>query len=137
MGAVHQDCECECDCDCDWCDRLGCKRWSNMCQNLGTFPQALACEKVDLLEGDSDDGTEFWGRKPGCSAIKCSECGFGKSGGIPTNCAALAKHKDRLVGWIRFEDQTMRDGKVHKKQQLPQGAAGGLVGGVHGAFGKG
>lgn len=116
MGAVHQDCKCEC----DWCDRLGCKRWSNMCQNLGTFSQALACEKVDLLEGDSGEGVEFWGRKPACSALKCSDCGFGKSGGIPTNCTAMAKHKDKLVGWIRFEDQTMPDGKVHKKQQLPQ-----------------
>lgn len=82
--------------------------------------QALACEKVDLLEGDSDEGVEFWGRKPACSAMKCSDCGFGTSGGIPTNCTAMAKHKDKLVGWIRFEDQTMPDGKVHKKQQLPQ-----------------
>lgn len=116
MGAVHQDCGCEC----DWCDRLGSIRWSDMCKNLATFSQECACEKVDLLEGDSDEEVEFWGRKPACSAMKCSECGFGKRGGIPTNYTAMAKHKDKLVGWIRFEDQTMPDGKVHKKQQLPQ-----------------
>ncbi|CAN0572172.1 unnamed protein product [Ectocarpus sp. 12 AP-2014] len=41
MGSIHQDCDCEC----DWCDDLGCKRWSVMCQDLSKFSDALACEK--------------------------------------------------------------------------------------------
>lgn len=131
MGAVYQDCEFEC----DWCDRLGCKRWSDVFKNLSTFSQGLACDKVDLLEGDSEEGGEFWGRKPACSAMKFSDCGFGKKRGIPTNCTAMAKHEDTLVGWIRFEDQSMPG--AQGAAATADRTARGVVGGVHGALGKG
>lgn len=51
--------------------------------------------------------------------MECSDCGFGKPNGIPTDCKALEHSAGRLVEWIRFEDQTMPDGKVNKKQQIP------------------
>lgn len=116
MPAIHANC----DCTCSWCDELGCKKWAGMCESLGNFSQSLACDKVDLLEGDPNGGFEFWGRKPACTTMKCAECGFGKPNGIPADCKAVEGSADRVVGWIRFGDQTMEDGKVHKKQQLPQ-----------------
>lgn len=90
-----------------------------MSKDLPSFSQALACAKVNLLSGDPDGGFVFMGRKPACNAMECSDCGFGKPNGIPTNCKALLRSADRHVGWIRFEDQTMENGQVHKKQQIP------------------
>lgn len=91
-----------------------------MCKSLHNFSEALACERVNLLGDDVNGGFEFWGRKPACAAMGCTECGFGKPTGIPTDCKALEDTAHRLVGWLRFDDQVMPDGKVHKKQQLPQ-----------------
>ncbi|CAN0350989.1 unnamed protein product [Pylaiella littoralis] len=117
MGGVHGR---DCDCACDWCDGAGCQKWTGMCKNLHSFSEALACAKVNLLEGDPSGGVEHWARKPACTAGSCDECGFGNPNGIPTDCQAFEKHSHRLVGWLRFEDQTMEDGTVHKKQQIPQ-----------------
>lgn len=117
MGSMHEDC----DCTCSWCDGGdGCKKWLGMCKNLHNFSEAFMCEKVDILAEDSEGGFEHWGRKPECAVGKCSDCGFGNPNGIPTDCLALARNAHRTVGWIRFQDQKMEDGKVHKKQQLPQ-----------------
>lgn len=116
MGGVHRDC----DCTCDWCDGEGCQKWIDMCRNLHSFSDGFACAKVNLLEKDSSGGFEHWARKPACTAGKCADCGFGNLNGIPTGCQALEKHSHRHVGWICFEDQTMEDGTVHKKQQMPQ-----------------
>lgn len=116
MGCVHTDCECTC----DWCDGEGCRRWSSCFRSLHNFSEELCCAKVDLLEGDSSGGFEYFGRKPACTAATCADCGFGKSNGIPANCEALERHSHRLAGWVRFEDQKMADGQVHKKQQVPQ-----------------
>ncbi|CAN0331182.1 unnamed protein product [Pylaiella littoralis] len=117
MGSMHEDC----DCTCSWCDGgEGCKKWTGMCRNLHNFSEELLCEKVDLLAEDTEGGFEHWGRKPECVAGECSDCGFGNPDGIPTDCAALAASAHRMMGWIRFEDQKMEDGKTHKKQQLPQ-----------------
>lgn len=90
-----------------------------MSRNLGTFSEALACEKVNLLGNDPEGGFEFMGRKPSCVAMNCAECGFGKPNGIPSDCKALERCLDRQVGWIRFQDQKLEDGTVHKKQQIP------------------
>lgn len=116
MVAVHINC----DCTCSWCDGLGCKKWTGMCESLGKFSQGLACEKVNLLEGEPNGGSEIWGRKPKCAAMKCPDCGFGKPNGIPTDCRALEHAADNVVAWIRFEDKTMDDGKVHERQQVPR-----------------
>lgn len=117
MPAIHANC----DCTCKWCDGgSGCGKWMAMCKDLHSFSEALACEKVDFLEEDRGGRFEHWGRKPACVAMECSECGFGNPGGIPMNCDALGSMADRVVGWLRFEDQVMEDGKVHKKQQIPQ-----------------
>ena len=57
--------------------------------------------------------------------MRCDEvhgvwvCGFGKPNGIPTDCKALQGSAERLVGWIRFQDQTTETGQVHKNQQVP------------------
>lgn len=124
MGSVHEDC----DCTCRWCEGgHGCKRWAEMCRSLHNFSECLMCEKVDLLAEDSNGGFEHWGRMPECVHGNCSDCGFGNPNGIPTDCAALADSAHRMMGWIRFEDQKMEDGKVHKKQQIPQvGSLGDL-----------
>ncbi|CAB1107057.1 unnamed protein product [Ectocarpus sp. CCAP 1310/34] len=117
MPAMHSNC----DCTCKRCDGgSGCGKWMAMCKDLHSFSEALACEKVDFLEEDRGGKFEHWGRKPACVAMECSECGFGNPGGIPMNCDALGSMADRVVGWLRFEDQVMEDGKVHKKQQIPQ-----------------
>ena len=93
-------------------------QWRGMSKDVSAFSEALACEKVNLLSGDPD-GFTFMGRKPECAAMKCTECGFGKPNGIPTDCKALQGSAERLVGWIRFQDQTTETGQVHKKQQIP------------------
>lgn len=117
MGSMHEDCECMC----TWCNgEDGCKRWLQMCRSLHNFSNEFMCDKVDMLAEDSGGEFEHWGRKPECVAGVCSDCGFGNRNGIPTDCLALAHNAHRPVGWIRFQDQKMEDGKIHKKQQLPQ-----------------
>lgn len=116
MPAINANC----DCTCSWCDALGCQKWAGMFESLRTFSQSLECEKVKLLEGEPNGGFAFWGRKPMCTAMKCADCGFGNPNVIPADCKALQGSADRVVVWVRFEDQTMVDGKVHKQQQIPQ-----------------
>ncbi|CAN0402065.1 unnamed protein product [Pylaiella littoralis] len=117
MGSMHDNC----DCTCRWCEGgEGCKRWLGMCRSLHNFSDEFMCEKVDMLGEDKEDEFEHWGRRPACVAGKCSNCGFGNPNGIPTDCLALGRAAHRMVGWIRFQDQEMEDGKTHKKQQLPQ-----------------
>lgn len=117
MGSMHDNC----DCTCRWCEGgEGCKTWLGMCRSLHNFSDELMCEKVDMLGEDKEDEFEHWGRRPECVAGKCSNCGFGNLNGIPTDCLALGRAAHKMVGWIRFQDQEMEDGKTHKKQQLPQ-----------------
>lgn len=116
MPSVHTNC----DCSCDWCDGgEGCKKWSDL-RSLHNFSEELCCAKVDLLEGDPSGGFEYFGRKPACATGRCDDCGFGKPNGIPEHCEALENNAHRSVGWIKFQDQKMADGQVHKKQQVPQ-----------------
>lgn len=91
-----------------------------MCESLDNFSHSLSWEKVVLLEGDPNGGLEFWGKKPACAAMTCADSGFGKPNGIPTDCKALHGSADHVVGWVRFEDQTIEDGEVHKEQRIPQ-----------------
>lgn len=84
------------------------------------FSAKFLYEKVDILAEDSGGGFEHWGRSPDWVAGKCSDYGFGNPNGLPTAYLAIARAAHRTVGWIRFQDQRTADGKVHKKQLLPQ-----------------
>ena len=92
------------------------RKWKEAWRHLGSFCDAVACPKVDLRADDPEDGVGFWGRKPECSSFGCSECGFGKAGGIPL-CKRL-EESVKEVEWNVFKDvtTTSTDGKVRKLQ---------------------
>lgn len=84
LQTVDMDSHGECECRwCRWSGVDGGRKWKEAWRHLSSFSDAVACPKVDLRAGDSEDDVGFWGRKPECSSFDCSECGFGKAGGIP------------------------------------------------------
>lgn len=103
-------------CDCRWRSSVdGDKEWKRLWTHLGTFSEALTCAKVDLRGGDFHDEHGFMGRKPDCSSFDCTECGFGRHGGIPT-CKVLETSDQRVV-WKRYED-VWKLGKKFPNQQV-------------------
>eukprot|EP00903_Cladosiphon_okamuranus_P012902 g12046.t1 len=103
-------------CDCRWCSAEdGDAIWKGHWRHLGTFSDALACPKVDLLAGDPEKDSEFMGRKPECASSDCNVCGFGQERGIPF-CKALETSK-QLVKWKHYGDLE-RPGKTPLRDQV-------------------
>ena len=90
------------ECQCRWCSVGGGSKWQETWKHLGTFSDAIACQKVNLREGDPKDDVGYLHWKPECCAFTCKECGFGGPGGIP-NCERL-ENSEKEVQWKVFED---------------------------------
>ena len=93
------------------------RKWKEAWRHLGSFSDAIACPKVDLRADDPEDDVGFWGAsRSAARSAACSECGFGKAGGIPL-CKRL-EESVKEVEWNVFKDvtTTSTDGKVRKLQ---------------------
>lgn len=110
------------ECRCRWCSVDNGSKWGEVWKHLGTSSDALACPKVDLLAADPEDDVGFMGRKPECTALECSSCGFGGAEGIPV-CSRLKKSEQK-VWWKVFVDvvtvPASEDGKVKAKKLANQ-----------------